>query len=228
MEIAVLRHQLMVVRRQVAWPRYTPQDRLVLAMLARLLPRERGRSFWSRRRRCCVDSASWCPAAGPIRSPAGLDPAWLTRWSRWWRGWPGEPTLGVCAHRGGVRKLGVQVSATSVRRILRRYRLGPAPRAGRRTASRFARRCAVRPPPSGYLISPAYAPHRSMSRQHADQTSIKLTVSRSVLLLGPHRHRQRSVTIPKTAQPPLNSPSRHRSARRIVLRMVPMGHRTML
>ncbi len=40
-EIAVLRHQLMVVRRQVVRPRYTPQDRLVLAMLARLLPRER-------------------------------------------------------------------------------------------------------------------------------------------------------------------------------------------
>jgi hypothetical protein len=40
-EIAVLRHQLMVVRRQVARPRYTPQDRLVLAMLARLLPRQR-------------------------------------------------------------------------------------------------------------------------------------------------------------------------------------------
>src|SRR5947209_17590659 len=40
-EIAVLRHQLMVLRRQVARPRYTPQDRLVLAVLARLLPRER-------------------------------------------------------------------------------------------------------------------------------------------------------------------------------------------
>jgi hypothetical protein len=39
-EIAVLRHQLMVLHRQVARPRYTPQDRLVLAMLARLLLRE--------------------------------------------------------------------------------------------------------------------------------------------------------------------------------------------
>ena len=33
MGIAVLRHQSMVVRRQVARPRYAPQDRLVLAML---------------------------------------------------------------------------------------------------------------------------------------------------------------------------------------------------
>jgi hypothetical protein len=44
-EIAVLRHQLMVVRRQVARPRYAPQDRMVLAMLARLLPRERWAAF---------------------------------------------------------------------------------------------------------------------------------------------------------------------------------------
>jgi putative transposase len=44
-EIAVLRHQLMVVRRQVARPRYTPQDRLVLAMLARMLPRDRWPAF---------------------------------------------------------------------------------------------------------------------------------------------------------------------------------------
>ena len=40
-EIAVLRHQLMVVRRQVARPRYAPADRMVLAVLPRLLPRER-------------------------------------------------------------------------------------------------------------------------------------------------------------------------------------------
>jgi hypothetical protein len=45
MEVAVLRHQLMVLRRQVARPTYTPLDRLVLAVLAGLLPRERWSAF---------------------------------------------------------------------------------------------------------------------------------------------------------------------------------------
>src|SRR4051794_40900393 len=44
-EIAVLRHQLMVVHRQVIRPRYTPSDRMILATLAKLLPRDRWRVF---------------------------------------------------------------------------------------------------------------------------------------------------------------------------------------
>ena len=45
MEIAVLRHQLMVLHRQIARPRYAPCDRMVLATLAKLLPRDRWRIF---------------------------------------------------------------------------------------------------------------------------------------------------------------------------------------
>jgi hypothetical protein len=44
-EIAALRHQLMVVRRQVTRARYTPQDRMVLAKVARLPPRGRWAAF---------------------------------------------------------------------------------------------------------------------------------------------------------------------------------------
>jgi putative transposase len=55
---SVLRHQLAVVRRQVARPRYTPGDRLVLAVLAKLLPRDRWTVSWSRRRRCLAGTVS--------------------------------------------------------------------------------------------------------------------------------------------------------------------------
>jgi putative transposase len=44
-EIAVLRHQLAILRRQVTRPRYRPMDRLILASLSRLLPRERCAAF---------------------------------------------------------------------------------------------------------------------------------------------------------------------------------------
>jgi putative transposase len=44
-EIAVLRHQLAVLHRQVTRPRYGPSDRLILTTLARLLPRERWSAF---------------------------------------------------------------------------------------------------------------------------------------------------------------------------------------
>jgi putative transposase len=44
-EIAVLRHQLQVLRRQVKRPAFRPADRAVLAVLSRVLPRSRWSTF---------------------------------------------------------------------------------------------------------------------------------------------------------------------------------------
>ena len=79
----------MVLRRQVTRPRYTPQDRLVLAILARLLPRERWAAFlvtpatllrWHRE----LVARRWTyPATGrPSRVllKAGLVPGFLAVW----------------------------------------------------------------------------------------------------------------------------------------------------
>jgi putative transposase len=56
-EIAVMRHQV----RQVTPPRYSPSDRMILAVLARLLPRDRWSVFWSLLARCCGGTGSWWP-----------------------------------------------------------------------------------------------------------------------------------------------------------------------
>ena len=65
-EIAVLRHQLAVLRRQVTRPRYSPADRALLATLARLLSRERWATFLVRpatllRWHRAVPPISWFP-----------------------------------------------------------------------------------------------------------------------------------------------------------------------
>src|SRR5207249_4516261 len=139
-EIAVLRHQLAVLHRQVARPCYAPTDRLILATLARLLPRERWSAFlvtpatllrWHReavRRR-------WTCAPEP-RVRKGLDPALVELVLRLARENPRWGYLRIC---GECANLGMRVSATSVRNILRRHGLGPAPRRGRPTWAEFLR-----------------------------------------------------------------------------------------
>jgi hypothetical protein len=128
-EIAVLRHQLAVLRRQVARPRYNPTDRMLLAVLARLLPRDRWRVFmvtpatllrWDR----ALVARPWTyPLTGSGRR--GLPEATVDLVVRLARE---NPRWGYLRIVGEARKLGVMVSATSVRAILRRHGLGPAPR----------------------------------------------------------------------------------------------------
>jgi putative transposase len=137
-EIAVLRHQLAVLRRQVARPRYTPADRMLLAILAKLLPRERWPVFlvtpatllrWHRE----LVARRWTyPHTG--RGARGLDQQVVHLVVRLTRE---NPRWGYLRIVGECRNLGVQVSASSVRRILRRHRIGPAPRRGGRTWTQF-------------------------------------------------------------------------------------------
>jgi hypothetical protein len=143
-EIAVLRHQLMVVRRQIARPRYTPQDRLVLAMLARLLPRDRWPIFlvtpstllrWHRE----LVARRWTyPAAGRSRHGLADDVVELVV-----RLAQENPRWGYVRIVGECRRLGIRVSA---RRCGGSYvgtasgrRRGEAARGGRRSCGPRAR-----------------------------------------------------------------------------------------
>jgi putative transposase len=140
-EIAVLRPQLAVLRRQVARPRYTPADRAVLATLARLLNRERWAAFlvtpatllrWHRE----LVARSWTyPRHGRL-APNALDDdvvALVLRLAQ------ENPRWGYLRIVGECRKLGVAISATSVRNLLRRHRLRPAPRTSGLSWSEFLR-----------------------------------------------------------------------------------------
>jgi hypothetical protein len=76
-QIAVLRHQLAVLPRQVPRARYTPADRMVLAMLARLLPGQRWAVFPGHARDCAavasgVDRAWGWKYPGKGRDRRGL------------------------------------------------------------------------------------------------------------------------------------------------------------
>jgi len=140
-EIAVLRHQLVVLRRQVARPRYGPTDRLVLARLSRLLPRARWPIFlvtpstllrWHRelvRRRWTYPTTG--RPGGRALQPDVVE--LVLRLARENSRWGYLRIVGEC------RKLGVRVSATSVRTILRRHQLGPAPRRGGPSWTQFLR-----------------------------------------------------------------------------------------
>jgi putative transposase len=140
-EIAVLRHQLAVLRRQVARPRYSPTDRAVLATLARLLSCDRWVVFlvtpatllrWHRD----LVARSW---TYPHRSRPALNALdedvveLVLRLAR------ENPRWGYLRIVGECRKLGVAISATSVRNLLRRHRLHPAPRTSGPSWSEFLR-----------------------------------------------------------------------------------------
>ena len=128
-EIVLLRHQLAVIRRQVARPRFSWADRALIAALARMVPRERWAPFlitpgtvlrWHRAlvRQC------WTYPHRPPGRPAlpQTTVELIVRLAR------ENPRWGYLRIVGELKKLGVTVSKGSVANVLRRHRLPPAPR----------------------------------------------------------------------------------------------------
>ena len=99
-----------------------------------------GRRSWSLRPRCCAGTATWCGVGGPTRTGPAGGAGWIRRSSIWCCAWPREnPRWGYQRIAGECAKLGIQVSATSVRNIVRCHRLGPAPQRGGPSSTEFLR-----------------------------------------------------------------------------------------
>jgi putative transposase len=130
LEILVLRHQLRVLRRKTGPPKFTAGDRVLLAAASRVLPRERWASFlvtpqtllrWHRtlvrRKWTCQETRK--PGRPPIDPQIGDLILRMARENARWG------CVRIC---GELRKLGIRVGATTIRTLLRRHGLGPAPR----------------------------------------------------------------------------------------------------
>src|SRR5215211_3297761 len=128
-ELLVLRHELKVLRRQVARPKLRPVDRALLAAAACYLPRRsRGARLVSPRtllrwHRALVRRKWRRPSARLGRPPLPAEVRELV-----WRLARENPRWGHRRICGELAKLGFRVSPTSIRRLLARARLEPAPR----------------------------------------------------------------------------------------------------
>ena len=140
LEILVLRHELSILRPQARQPRFEPGDRMLLAALSRVLPRRSWSAFlvqpetllrWHRR----LIAARWTyPHRQRGRPPIGREVRELiVRLAR------ENPSWGYLRIVGELRKLGVTVSAASVRNILNDVGLPPAPQRDRQSWRSFLR-----------------------------------------------------------------------------------------
>jgi putative transposase len=129
-EIVILRHQLTVLKRQVGRPRLRRRNRQFMAALSQILPRPRWSSLvvrpqtllrWHRE----LVRRKWTYHGN---APAGRPPLaedvrkLILRMAR------ENPRWGCVRIQGELAKLGIRVSATAIRMLLRRYGHGPPPR----------------------------------------------------------------------------------------------------
>src|SRR5712691_10798196 len=141
-ELLLLRHQLRVVRRQVKRPQLNTADRTIMAALSQRMNRAALAGMlvqpetvlgWHHQ----LVRRRWA-AFGRRRGPGrpGLDPEiqkLILQMAR------SNPRWGCVRVRGELLKLGHAVSATAIRNLLRRHRIGPAPLRSRQTWKAFLR-----------------------------------------------------------------------------------------
>jgi transposase InsO family protein len=130
LEIIVLRHEVAVLRRQVRRPVFRAADRIFLSASSRLLPRINWSSFvvtpatllrWHR----LLVAKRWTYRRRPGRPPITPEiRALIVRFAQ------ENPRWGYRRIVGELKGLGVVVSATTVKKILRAERLGPSVRRG--------------------------------------------------------------------------------------------------
>lgn len=128
-ELLVLRHEIVVLRRQIGRPAYQPADRALLAVFSRLLPRARWGAFgvtpatlltWHRR----LVARRWTyPHGRPGRPSVDEDTtALVVRLAR------ENPRWGYRRVQGELIKLGVRLAASTIAQIMKDHGLGHAPR----------------------------------------------------------------------------------------------------
>jgi len=130
-EILVVRHQVKVLKRKAGRPRLRRRDRLFLAAAARLLPRGRWSCFivrpatllaWHR----ALVKRKWTYRRRRTGRPP-LDPEVCRLVVRMAKD---NPRWGYTRIQGELRKLGLRLGVSSIKRLLAREGLGPAPRRG--------------------------------------------------------------------------------------------------
>jgi putative transposase len=140
-ELLVLRHQVKVLQRQVSRPRLNRLDRVLFAAASRAMPRSSWSSFvvrpetllrWHRE----LVRKKWTfRKKGQLGRPP-IDPNVRDLVVRLGRE---NPRWGYQRIRGELLKLGIRVSATTVRTILLRHGMNPAPRRAGPTWAEFLR-----------------------------------------------------------------------------------------
>lgn len=144
LEILVLRHELVLLRRQSARPRLEPADRALLAALSRALPRRVWPAFsvrpetllrWHRQ----LVARRW---TYPPRKP-GRPPLERPRRDLILRLARENPHWGYQRIAGELKRLGLAVSPTTVRKVLISAAVPPAPERTRQSWRSFLRQQAA-------------------------------------------------------------------------------------